>query len=86
MTLEQRVKELVERHGSLRAAGRVVQLDPAYLHRLASGEKAAPSKDVLQRLGLRRIVTYEPLKTPNAALTGGAAVPVESTVGQRRLR
>lgn len=61
MTLADRVEELVAQHGSLRAAGRAVQIDPGYLSRLRSGEKVRPEKAILRRMGLRRLVTYERL-------------------------
>ena len=64
MTLQERVVELIEQHGSLRAAGRAIQIDPGYLSRLGSGEKAQPEKLILTRMGLRRIVTYERIKEP----------------------
>lgn len=62
--LAARVDWLVERHGSLRAAARVVGVNYAYLHRLRTGEKTEPTAAVLRKLGLRRVVTYEPLRKP----------------------
>jgi hypothetical protein len=59
MTLQERIEQLVERHGSLRAAARVTEIDASYLSRLRSGEKANPEKAKLRRLGVRRVVTYE---------------------------
>lgn len=64
MTLAERIEKLIEQHGSLRAAGRAIQIDPAYLSKLASGGKIAPSKTTLRRLGLNAVTTYE-LRTPN---------------------
>jgi len=61
MTLQERVKQLVRQHGSLRAAARATQIDPGYLSRLGSGEKVRPLAAMLKRMGLRRIVTYERL-------------------------
>lgn len=58
MSLIGRIHELAVRHGSLRAAARVMKIDPGYLSRLSSGEKKEPSQSVLRRLGLRRVVTY----------------------------
>ena len=65
MTLAERIDHLVKRHGSLRAVARVTEIDVGYLSRLRSGEKVSPKKDKLRRLGLRRLVSYELLKTPN---------------------
>ncbi len=59
MNLPERVAEMVSQHGSLRAAARVLECDPGYLSRLASGEKADPGEALLRRMGLRQIVTYE---------------------------
>ena len=57
--LRARIDELVARHGSLRAAARVLQMDHVYLYRLRNGEKENPSDEMLRKLGLRRVVTYE---------------------------
>jgi hypothetical protein len=61
--IKKRVDELAKRHGSLRAAARVLKLTPAYLSRLRSGEKINPSDKVLKKLGLRRSVeiTFMPI-------------------------
>jgi len=66
MTIQDRINELVAQHGSLRAVARVTEIDVGYLSRLRSGEKANPEKDKLRRLGLRRVVSFEHLKSPNA--------------------
>lgn len=65
MTLQERIDELVAQHGSLRAVARVTEIDAGYLSRLRTGENVNPGKDKLRRLGLRRVVTFERLKTPN---------------------
>lgn len=62
MTLQERIDQLTARHGTLRAAARVVQIDASYLSRLRHGEKENPTDDVLRRLGVRRVVSYELLK------------------------
>lgn len=59
MTLAERIAELVEQHGSLRAAARVLDCDPGYLSRIQRGEKVAPEGWLLRRMGLRRVVAYE---------------------------
>jgi hypothetical protein len=53
---------LVERHGGVRAAARVIKVNYAYLSRLRSGEKTNPTDAVLRKLGLRKIVVYAPIK------------------------
>jgi hypothetical protein len=72
VTLQDRIDELVAQHGSLRAVARVTEIDAGYLSRLRTGEKVNPEKDKLRRLGLRRVVTFERIKTPNAELSRGA--------------
>ena len=59
--LQNRIYELSEQHGSMRAAARVLQVDHVYLWRLAWGEKDNPSDAMLRKLGLRRVVTYKEL-------------------------
>lgn len=73
MTLKERIDQLVRQHGSLRAAARVTAIDPSYLSRLRSGEKAHPEKDTLRRLGLRRVVSYELAKASKTAPGEGGA-------------
>ena len=68
MTLQDRIDELVAQHGSLRAVARVTEIDAGYLSRLRTGEKVNPEKDKLRRMGLRRVVTFERLKTPNVGI------------------
>jgi hypothetical protein len=72
ISLAERIAELAVQHGSLRAAGRVLDVDAGYLSRLASGEKDNPDEQLLRRMGLRRIVTYERRRA-----TPPAAAPVE---------
>lgn len=59
MTLAERIAELVEQHGSLRATARVLDCDAGYLSRLQSGEKDNPDDWLLRRMKLRRVVNYE---------------------------
>lgn len=66
MTLQDRIDELVAQHGSLRAVARVTEIDVGYLSRLRAYANVNPGRDKLRRLGLRRVVAYELLKTPNA--------------------
>lgn len=57
-TVADRIDELVEQYGGLRAAARAIDCDVAYLYRLRRSEKSAPSDKVLAKLGLKRVVTY----------------------------
>ncbi len=61
VTLAERIGELVTLHGSLRKVAEAVELDVGYLSRLLAGDKARPSKAVLQRMGLRAVLVYYPL-------------------------
>lgn len=63
MTLIERVNQLIARHGSLRAAARVIDVDASYLSRLRDGEKVNPSAVILRRMGIKRVVSYELLET-----------------------
>lgn len=62
--LQDRIKELAKHHGSMRVLGRVLEVDHAYLYRLSTGEKTAPSDDLLRKLKLRRVVTFERIPLP----------------------
>ena len=50
---------LIAKHGSVRAAARALNMDHAYLYRLKMGEKLNPSKEILRKLGLRKVIYYE---------------------------
>ena len=58
ITVSERVKQLVSRHGSRRAAARALGIDSGYLSCLESGNKTNPSAAVLRKLGLIKIVYY----------------------------
>lgn len=47
-----RINELAKVYGSVRAVGRALNIDHAYLWRLSRGEKVNASKVVLRKLGL----------------------------------
>lgn len=59
ISLGVRIIELCNTHGSLRAAARVLRVDPGYLSRLRNGIKSRPSKTLLRRMKLREVITYE---------------------------
>ncbi|MGJ7544593.1 Lar family restriction alleviation protein [Variovorax sp. LT1R16] len=58
----ERIAELIDQHGSLRAAARALDCDPGYLSRLQSGEKSDPGTELLSRMGLRQVITFERIK------------------------
>lgn len=57
MTLADRIHELSNKHGSLRAMAKVLGVDAGYLSRLYHGQKNNPGTALLRKLKLRRIVT-----------------------------
>lgn len=70
MTIQDRINELVTQHGSLREAARVTGIDVGYLSRLRAGEKSNPETDKLRKIGLRRVVSYERIESPNSQISG----------------
>lgn len=58
-TIKERIDELLAQHGSYRAVGLAIMVSHPYLYRLHMGQADAPTEDVLDALGLRRIITYE---------------------------
>jgi hypothetical protein len=62
-TLADRVCQLCDFYGGLRAAARATGIDAAYLSRLRDGQKVEPSAETLDKLGLKKVVIYE-LQTP----------------------
>lgn len=69
ITLPSRIRELIEQHGSLRAATRVLMVDAGYLCRLNSGDKTTPDDLLLKRMGMRRVITYERIGAPHGTQT-----------------
>lgn len=63
LKLELRAASLIHMHGGVRAAARVLKCDPGYLHRIALGRKANPGPALLRRMGLRRVVYYENIRS-----------------------
>lgn len=84
VTLAERIAELVEQHGTLRAAARVIDIDIGYLSRLANGEKVRPSKKFLNRMGLRAVLAYE--RHPNTSLPLGAKGQIETESDSAAIR
>lgn len=73
LTIPSRIAELVEQHGSLRAAARVLECDAGYLSRLQSGEKTDPGAHLLRRMGLRQVTTFERINSVRATQAAPAA-------------
>lgn len=61
--VQHQIGQLIHRHGSLRAAARVLQISAPYLSRLFSGEKKDASDAILRKLGVRRVVTFERIRS-----------------------
>jgi len=61
--LRWRVEAICEHFGGVRAAGRALKINYAYLSRLKNGEKSNPTPRVLRKLGLQKVVTYAPIRT-----------------------
>jgi AraC-like DNA-binding protein len=59
--VQARIRERIERHGSLRAAARVLKVSPPYLCRLLKGEKKEGSDSLLRKLGLKREIRFAKL-------------------------
>ena len=57
-TIEQQAKAAIADFGGVRAAARILEIDPGYLSRLASGKKSNPSVKVLDKLGLAEPIYY----------------------------
>ena len=59
VTLKEEIERLQFVHGGLRKAAKALDIDPSYLCRLRNGEKQNPSDDILEKLKIKRIITFE---------------------------
>jgi len=57
--LKKHVKAFIAEHRSLRAAAEVLGIDPGYLSRLAHGEATHPRPELLDAMGIHRMVIYQ---------------------------
>jgi AraC-like DNA-binding protein len=57
--LKKHVKAFIAEHPSLRAAAQVLGISPGHLSRLASGERTNPSPELLDAMGIHRMVIYQ---------------------------
>ena len=70
-----RVGELINAHGSVRAAAKAIGIESSYLFRLSTGEKSSPSDATLAKLGMKRVITFERIQQPIWQATGRPAMP-----------
>lgn len=59
ITLDAAVKNIVEKHGGIRAASRATGVDAAFICRLLQGKKTAPSNETLNKLGIEAVPLYK---------------------------
>jgi hypothetical protein len=52
------INRVIEKHGSLRKAAAVLQVDFAYLWRLQTGRKTNPGPELSRKLGIAKEVTF----------------------------
>lgn len=71
MDIKTAAKAIIFKHGGVRAAARAIGVNYAYLSRLQSGEKSNPTPAVLRKLGLRKVVSYEPIRPMRTMLVVG---------------
>ncbi len=64
VTLKERIKDLVVKHGGLRKAAMALGTTAPYLVRLRTGTALDPGPQLLAAMGLQKIVTYASLGTP----------------------
>ena len=55
--LSERIRELINKHGSLRAVSRVLRIDAGQLSRIKNGKKE-PSNKILKKLKLKKEIRY----------------------------
>jgi len=57
-----RIEFLLKKHGTLRQVAEKTGISHGYLCKLHRGENHFPSDDVLEKLGLKRTITYALIK------------------------
>ena len=58
ITIKERIDALCLEYGSLRNTSKIIDVDFGYLSGLRSGTKTNPSDNTLEKLGLKKVVTY----------------------------
>jgi len=56
-TIKAACEKSIVQHGSIRKAAKALGIDHAYLFRLKTGEKTGPSEELIEKLGLYRVIT-----------------------------
>lgn len=84
--LRERIAQLVEQHGSYRAAGYALGIEHAHLWRMAKGEKE-PSAATARKLGLSKVVSYKAIPTKGtdlrAPMSSGGRVVVSAALEEK---
>ena len=57
-SLRAHVATVIAKHGGLRLAARACHVNEGYLCRLASGKKCNPGKQMMKKLGIKKLVIY----------------------------
>jgi hypothetical protein len=57
--LKKHVKSFIAEHASLRQAAQVLGISPGHLSRLASGERTNARPELLDAMGIHRMVIYQ---------------------------
>ena len=57
-----RIDFLLKKHGTLRQVAEKTGISHGYLSKLHRGENHFPSEDVLEKLGVKRMITYALIK------------------------
>lgn len=60
--LQKAVLRKIDEYGGIRAAAAALKVSPSYLSRLGAGKKDNPNKELLEKLGIKRVVTHIEMK------------------------
>ncbi len=61
VSIPQRLEELTAVHGSLNGVAEALSIDKGYLNRLYHLDKVNPGRQILRRLGLKKVTLYQRL-------------------------
>lgn len=57
-TIEDAIKHKIRIYGGVRAMSRKLNISPGYISKMSRGYKSEPGEDILEKLGLVRVVEY----------------------------